>query len=189
MGKRAHPVLSGANRAIAALETVSMALAAAAMFAMMLIIVADVAARYLFKSPLPWSFDIISLYLMPAAFFLALSGTLHKEHHVNVDIVVNAVPPRVASTMKAIGAALALVVFLGIIYAAALRAWEAYATRAVTSGVIEWPTWVSAAFVVVGAGVLLLRGMFRAAAFTMAVITGAGDVPGVRPSAPVEDEH
>jgi len=188
MGKGAHPVLAGANRAIEAVETALMVVSGFALFAMMLIIVVDVAARYLFKSPLPWSFDIISLYLMPAAFFLALSGTLHKEHHVNVDIVVNAVPPRVASTMKVIGAALALVVFLGITYAAVLRAWEAYATRAVTSGVIEWPTWVSPAFVVVGAGVLLLRGMFRAAAFTMAVFTGAGDVPGMRPSAPIEEE-
>lgn len=188
MRKGPHPLLAAVNRAIAALETGSMALAAAAMLAMMLIIVTDVAARYIFKSPLPWSFDFISLYLMPAAFFLALSDTLHKEHHVNVDIVLNAMSLRVVYAMKGIGSALAIVLFVGMAYAAALRTWDAYTTADVTSGVIQWPTWVSTAFVVLGAGLLLLRGLFRAVAFTLATFARNGGIPGIKAKAYVEEE-
>ncbi len=187
MAASRYRVLEIANRALRALELLSMTVTAAGLFTIMAVIVADVAARYFFRSPLAWSFDLISLYLTPAIFFLALSDTLHKEHHVNVDIVFGHVGPRTADALRLIGSALAIVVFLGITYVAAIQTWEAYRSSAVTSGIIQWPTWVSSAFVVAGAGLLLLRLAFRTAAFGIAAFTGASEVPGI--SAPVHLEE
>ncbi len=165
-----------------------MTVTAAGLFTIMAVIVADVAARYFFKSPLPWSFDLISLYLTPAIFFLALSDTLHKEHHVNVDIVFGHVGSRTANALRFLGSALAIVVFLGVTYTAVIQTWQAYQSSAVTSGIIEWPTWVSSAFVVAGAGLLLLRLIFRTAAFGIAAFTGATQVPGVAPPVHLEED-
>jgi len=187
MAASPYRTLDLANRALRALELASMAVTAAGMFAIMAVIVADVAARYFFRAPLAWSFDLISLYLTPAIFFLALSDTLHREHHVNVDIIFGLVSQRSGHALRCIGSALAIVVFLGVSYVAVLRTWEAFQTKAVTSGIIEWPTWISSAFVVAGAGLLLARLVFRTAAFGIAAFTGAAQIPGI--TAPVHLEE
>jgi len=188
MAASGYRALAVANRALRALELLAMGVTAAGMFTIMAVIVADVAARYFFRSPLPWAFDLISLYLTPAIFFLALSDTLHREHHVNVDIVFGHVGPRGAHALRFAGSAIAVVVFLGITYVAVIQTWQAYKASAVTSGIIQWPTWVSSAFVVAGAGLLLLRLVFRTAAFGIAAYTGAADVPGVSPPVHLEED-
>ena len=183
-----YRALEMANRAIRVLEVGSMAVTAAGLFTIMAVIVADVAARYFFRSPLAWSFDLISLYLTPAIFFLALSDTLHREHHVNVDIVFGWVGPRSAHALRFIGSALAIVVFLGMSYVAVIHTREAFQASAVTSGIIEWPTWVSSAFVVAGAGLLLLRLVFRTVAFGIAAVTGAVQIPGIAAPMHLEED-
>lgn len=188
MSASRYRVLEISNRAIRALETLSMAVTAAGLFTIMAVIVADVAARYFFKSPLAWSFDLISLYLTPAIFFLALSDTLHKEHHVNVDIIFGWVSPRTANALRFVGSALAIVVFLGVTYAAVIHTRDAFQSSDVTSGIIQWPTWVSSAFVVAGAGLLLLRLVFRTAAFGLAALTGSTQVPGIAPPVHLEED-
>lgn len=154
----------------------------------MAVIVTDVAARYFFRSPLPWAFDLIQLYLAPAIFFLALSDALHKDHHVNVDIVFGFVGARGANVLRCVGSALVIVVFAGIAWAAVARTWEAYSSNAVTSGIIQWPTWVSSAFVVAGAGLLVLRLAFRTLAYGLAAMTGNTRVPGTVAPAHLEKD-
>lgn len=188
MAASSYRALEIANRAIRVLEVVSMAVTAAGLFTIMAVIVADVAARYLFKSPLAWSFDLISLYLTPAIFFLALSDTLHKEHHVNVDIIFGHVGPRSANALRFVGSALAIVVFLGVTYVAVIHTQDAFQASAVTSGIIEWPTWVSSAFVVAGAGLLLLRLVFRTVAFGIAAFTGSTQIPGIAAPLHLEED-
>lgn len=188
MAASPYRALEIANRAIRAFEVVSMGVTAAGLFTIMAVIVADVAARYFVKSPLAWSFDLISLYLTPAIFFLALSDTLHREHHVNVDIIFGLVTPRAANALRFIGSALAIVVFLGVTYAAVIHTRDAFQSSDVTSGIIEWPTWVGPAFVVAGAGLLLLRLLFRAAAFGIAAYTGSTEVPGIAVPAHLEED-
>lgn len=188
---RTGPAILGlrvANRALRALETLSMTVTAAGLFTIMAVIVTDVAARYLFRSPLPWAFDLIQLYLTPAIFFLALSDTLHKEHHVNVDIVFGFLGARGANVLRFMGSALVIVVFAGITWAAIGRMREAYVANAVTSGIIQWPTWVSSAFVVVGVGLLVLRIAFRTLAFGLAAATGNTGIPGTVAPAHLEKD-
>lgn len=156
-----------------------MAGAAVGLFVIMAVIVVDVAARYFFKAPLAWAFDVIGLYLMPAVFYFALSDTLHRNHHINVDIVFMNLPPRVQQGLSVVGSALALGVFALVAYAAGVRSWESLRANEVGSGVYPWPTWISIAFVAFGTAMIVLRLAFRLVAFAWAFATGASVVPGV----------
>ena len=65
------------------------------LFAMMLLTFADVLGRYVFLSPLPAAYEIISL-LMPAIIFCALPLTVLRETHVTVDLLDAFIPDAVA---------------------------------------------------------------------------------------------
>ena len=70
-------------------------IAAACLMAVMLIVFADVGARYLLSMPFSWSYEFIGMYLMPTLFYFALSSTLAAGHHVAVDLL----RPRMSRTV------------------------------------------------------------------------------------------
>ena len=57
--------------------------AAAFMFAIMIIVFSDVIMRYAFNKPFSWAYDLISLYLMAGIFFLVLSEAYASNTHVS----------------------------------------------------------------------------------------------------------
>ena len=57
-------------KALAAIEKVTSAIAAALMFAIMIIVFSDVVMRYVFNRPFSWAYDLISIYVMAGVFFL-----------------------------------------------------------------------------------------------------------------------
>ena len=75
--------------AIDGLDAALMAIGGGMLLLLMLLVVADVALRYLFNAPLAWSYEVVSSYLMPGLFFLAVSHTLKAHGHVAVDILHN----------------------------------------------------------------------------------------------------
>jgi len=146
-----------AERVIDRLERVSSAVAAVFLFAIMLIIVADVTLRYVFNSPLQWAFDAISMYLMVGVFFFSLSDTLAGNGHVNVDLLYQRAPRRVQRFADFIGCALTCAVFVGIVYRAAVATWESWTSGEVIAGNIAWPVWITHFVVAIGSGLLALR--------------------------------
>ena len=167
------------DRGLRHLEAVLMTIATLALFAIMLIIFADVAARYFFNAPFAWTYDLISLYLVVGAFFLALSDTLQKNRHVNVDIVFRHVSIWTGHTLYSVSYLLASVGLAGIAWEGALRTISAVQAGEVTSGVIAWPTWVGVACVALGVGLLVVRVAFRAIAHAIAAAMGNDQIPGV----------
>ena len=91
------------------LETAASTVAGLTVFLIMITVCVDVAGRYLFNSPLKWSYDFIQLYLMGVAFFFALSDTLRRNHHVNVDILYNRFGRRTQLFWTAVGWSLSAV--------------------------------------------------------------------------------
>lgn len=71
------------------------------LFAMMAITFVDVLGRYLFASPLPAAYEIISL-MMPALIFCALPLTVLREGHVTVDLLDAVIPGAVARVQAVI---------------------------------------------------------------------------------------
>lgn len=62
-------ILRTGERALQAVEKFGVGLAGLLMLAIMFVVVADVALRYLFNAPLSWSYELISVYLMVGLFF------------------------------------------------------------------------------------------------------------------------
>lgn len=170
--------LGAAHRLVSALETACGWGASACLFAIMIIVFADVALRYLLNSPLAWSYDLISLYLMVAVFFLALSVTQRDHHHVRVDILLARCPPRVRHAMELVGNALTAVVMFTIVVQGGAKAWGNWSSQAVVAGAIPWPTWLNAMLVPIGAGLLLVRLLVSMASRAMAIADGSATAVG-----------
>lgn len=161
-----------AQRWVARLEHAASTGAAAALFAIMLIVFADVALRYLFNAPLSWSYDLISIYLMGVAFFLALSETLRRNHHVAVDILYLRLSLRMRRVWKLLGWSLSCVLFTVILVLAVRTSWSRWAADNVVAGAIPWPMWVPAAIAALGLALLLARLTLGVLALGLALATG-----------------
>ena len=153
------------DRAIGALEDAAMVVVVAALFAVMAVTVADVVMRYGFNSPLPFAYDLITQYLLVAAFFLALSYTLRAGGHMNVDMLLVSIrSPRARAALRAAGDALAIVFFLALLHAGWVSAHDSWVRGDRLTGPLPWPVWISQAFVPLGVALLLLRLACRVAA-------------------------
>lgn len=127
------------------------------LLALMLIVTADVFSRYVIGSPFAWTYDLVSLYVMPAIFFLILSESFREDAQVRVDILRERLPPGVRAWADAVGNLGALIVFAAIAYAAFRRGSVAFVQGDVVAGPIPWPMWPSIMIVPVGAVMLVAR--------------------------------
>ncbi|MDZ7761959.1 MAG: TRAP transporter small permease subunit [Desulfovermiculus sp.] len=100
-------------------------------------LVYDAAARYLFNAPTKWSFDI-SYMLYAAIFLLAAAYTLQKDEHVRIELIYDKFPPRGRAFLDCFGY---LVFFFpamcALIYYGSLFAWESWMLRE-TSNLSMW---------------------------------------------------
>lgn len=146
------------------------------LFALMCVVVADVSMRYLFNSPLSWAFDVISNYLMPGLFFLAVSHTLKTHSHVAVDIVHNYVSPKTRYVFETICSVLAFPAFAICSWKAAGVTLVDFQTGATASSGLPIPTWTVSLFLPLGFGLLTVRlalnsiGYFLSLAMNRAVL-------------------
>lgn len=168
----AGTLLGRADRAVATVERIWRLAASAALAAIMLIVAADVLLRYAFNAPLSWAFDLISLYLMAALFFLALSDTLRHHGHVAVDIFQYRLSDRTRHLCQAVALAAAAGAFAVILLLGAGKAWDAWTAGDVLEGAVAWPTWIAAALVPLGVGLLLARLLLSAVAHALSALTG-----------------
>jgi len=160
------------ERYLARLELLCQWLTGILILAIMLIVFADVIGRYLFNQPLRWAYDLINLYLMAGLFFLALSFTYAAHAHVGVDILVQKMSSCGRRLAECLTCVTALPLFALISYAGATRAWTNWANGDAMSGLIAWPTWVGAALMAFGSGVLVLRLLLRLVGNVASVATG-----------------
>lgn len=154
--------MSRLGRGIGRIETLQIALASIAMAAIMLVVVADVLMRYVFSSPLIWSYDLISLYLMVTLFFFALSHTLEQHGHIAIDIFAPLIPRRLRHLFEGLGYAAVTVIVAAITWLSAERMVESFLAGELMASAVSWPTWVAQVPVVLGAGLLTLRCLYRA---------------------------
>lgn len=171
------------------LETIAMYGAGVGLAAMMLITVVDVLLRYALNAPLGFSQEVITHYLLPAAFFLALADTLREDGHIKITLVDRFVSTRARWLMSVVGHVLSAALFAVIAWhgiEATLDAWRAGNTY---PGYILWPTWISLILVPIGVVLLEARVLQRLATLiTQRKATNYGVVDSVEGSAdPVEE--
>lgn len=147
----------GASRVVAILEEAVSLASAVSIFAVMLIVCADVAMRYLFNDPISWAFDLISLYVMVAIFYLTLSPSYAGDHHIRIDILVRGASARRALWLRRVQILLIAPVFCVIAWLSYNESATAFVEGQVASGPIPWPRWPVNALVCLGSVLLVCR--------------------------------
>ncbi|MEO4000823.1 TRAP transporter small permease [Mesorhizobium sp. CAU 1732] len=160
------------SAALAVVERLLVVLSSVAMGAIMLIVVADVLMRYIFGTPLSWSYNLIGLYLMVAVFFLALSDTLQNHGHIAIDIFQHRIPHRARHLSLSLGYLLSTIVMALIGWQAWLRFKSAYVNDDRIAAIIPWPTWIAYFIVMVGCFVITLRCLYRVVGHAASGVTG-----------------
>lgn len=160
------------RRTLDAIDNVLMAIGGSMLFALMCVVVADVALRYLFNAPLQWSYQVISSYLMPGLFFMAVSHTLKSHAHVAVDIVHNYVSRRTRYVFELFCSAVATPVFALCAVVSARNTWKDFADAAISTSGLALPTWTVSVLLPVGFGMLTLRLALNTYGYAATVLTG-----------------
>jgi TRAP-type transport system small permease protein len=134
------PVSRTYGRALAALALAGCAV----LFAMMLVIVADVLLRNLPVPGLPrglaWSNEVSELMLYLTTVLVA-PWLLRQGQHIRVDILLQAIPPRLAWSLEWLGDVLGLGCCLFMAWYGARAAWASYADGALSIKTLVTPEW------------------------------------------------
>ncbi len=142
------------------------------LFALMMVVVADVSLRYIFNAPLSWSYDAISVFLLPGVFFYSISYTHSTHGHVSVDILHNYVSQRTRYVFEALTSAIAAPVFAFIAWIAAKSTWNDWVMgTSLTSG-LEVPTWTTSFLLPMGFGLLTVRSLLNLWGYLATLSTG-----------------
>ncbi|MBC7138197.1 MAG: TRAP transporter small permease [Defluviimonas sp.] len=149
--------LSRADRGIGGLERLAIIGSSLCILAIMVVVTLDVVMRYMFRAPLGWVYDLVSLYLMVGAFFLAVSETFRRGGHVAVDLFRHMLRPGIRRRVDAVAALMVLPVLLAMVVTGWQSTARALARDETITGVVAWPIWASYVFVPLGIGLLLLR--------------------------------
>jgi len=157
------------SRTIARLEGAMAHLSNIALFLIMIIVVIDVALRYIFNRPLDWAYDVIALYLMVSVFFFALSDTLHHHGHVSIDVLLKYIPKWIRHLGEAIGYTFCTFVFAIVTLQAWERLEESYRLDEVLASAYNWPTSIAFVPLVIGSAVLTLRLFYRAIGHALSI--------------------
>ena len=96
-------------------------LSLAGLVAMTLVTVVDVGGRYLFNRPLPGALELSEL-LMVFLVFGAFAVTELRNGHVDIDVVVNKMPPRARAFSETVAAVLSTAFWGAITWRTALHA-------------------------------------------------------------------
>jgi len=120
----------------------------AVMFAMMLVIVADVALRNIAIAGLPrgldWSNEVSELMLYLTTVLVA-PWLLRQGQHIRVDIVLTALPPRLAWYLEWVGDAIGLSCCLFMAWYGATATWASWQSGSLNIKTLVTPEWWSLA--------------------------------------------
>lgn len=171
-------LLAGAERWLRRIERMWLLIASASILLVMIIAVVDVGRRYLMNAPLSWAYDFISLYLMAGLFFLALSDTFRRNHHVRVDLLAARMSWQLRHGLEVMTLSLAIVVFLAIFWEGLRETTGSFMAGEVLATAIPWPTWAYKMFVPLGVALLILRLALNIAAIVAALALRRSDIAG-----------
>src|SRR6266404_6411583 len=139
------------------IDKIMQSISALAIIAVMAIVFADVVLRYWFKSPLPWSYDLISLYLMPGIFLFSLSWSYARGAHVRITLFIAQLSDGARNVVFALTTLAALIIFSSMVVAGVIQTYDAWAANELLALAIAWPTWVYQALIPIGIGALAIR--------------------------------
>lgn len=160
------------TRAIDVMDNVAVFIACVMLFALMALVVADVALRYLFNAPVAWSYEMISRILMPGLFFLAVAHTQRSHGHVAVDILHNYVSDHTRYILAAVSSVLATPVFGYIGWITGVDTMQQVQTGAVLSDGMGLPAWSTTFLMPIGFALLTIRCFLNSVGYLSTLASG-----------------
>lgn len=145
------------EKAIHWAEQVCMAVAVLAVIVMMLVTSWDAVARYVFRAPLPWAFQLITYYLLGTALYLAISATFTTGDHINIDLFRHFIPSRIRAVIDAAWSTLAALVFAAIAWGGTTTLLHAWERSEFLPGYFVWPAWLAYLPIAFGSALMALR--------------------------------
>jgi TRAP-type C4-dicarboxylate transport system permease small subunit len=135
-------------------------IAALILLAMVLTVTADIVLRNLTRGGISWANEVTeyALYLIT---LLAAPWLLRRGQHVRLDLVLTAVPPRVAWLLEAIGDVLGLFVCLVMLRYGAAMAFDSARLGAITIKNLVFPEWWLLAPLPITFALLAIEFVFR----------------------------
>lgn len=115
-------------------------LAAAQLCALVVLVVVDVAARYLRVFSLPWSLEAAE-YMLYAITFLGAPWVLREEGHIAIELVVERLAPGPRRAMRRVADALGAAVCLLLVGFSLAVTWRSYQSGVVVQKSFVFPEW------------------------------------------------
>nr|MBF0682049.1 TRAP transporter small permease [Pseudomonas sp.] len=142
-----------------------MSIAGLCVLAMMGITFVDVFMRYALHAPLPWTFDLVTQYLLIGSFFFAFSYALRTNENIVVDFFSRHLPTPLYCLLMSIGHAIIGVIFAYVVWLTAVDTYLAWENEEAFFGALVWPSWSAKIIVPLGAAALTIRLMHRSLAY------------------------
>ena len=127
------------------------------MFAMMMLLIADVIMRT-FGKPLLLMAEL-SVFVMMIVIYLGFPRCEEQHEHVRFEFLVNVLAPDARSKTRTAANLVAVAVIALLLYAVAKDAWSSYLTGSAIEGMTDIPIWPTKFIMVVGMVIFLLQGI------------------------------
>jgi C4-dicarboxylate transporter DctQ subunit len=128
---------------------------------MMLLIIYDVLARYLFRSPSSWIDDFVSLYLIIYVAIAPAAWILLKGDHVAVEVFVGMLKPGARRKMSMVTKILCLIYSLVLTWQGGLYTWRELSYGTIFPTAVYLPVWPAVAVIFIGGLLLCLASVMR----------------------------
>lgn len=158
------------DKVITSIESLLVIISSLAILAAMVLTTVDVVLRYGFNSPLGWSFDLISLYLLPAAYYLAFAYAMRAGAHLSVDFFKHLLPKCFSRWLYPLMLACASAFFVFVSWLLAEEALRSFMDNEVLFGPIAWLKWPTGAIIAVSLFTFSIR--LALSAYQKAVLEG-----------------
>jgi len=136
------------------LTRLCLAIAGVALLFIVAINGANVAARYLFRAPFPWSEELM-LFLMILAVFAGAIAVTWRNLHIRIDTYIERAPPTVRVAAMAIGTAVSIAA-IAVVTHASVRIVVLLYELEQRSDALRAPSWIPQSFVPIGLGMIAL---------------------------------
>lgn len=114
--------------------------AALILFAMVIVVTADIALRNLTRTGFAWSNEV-SEYALYMITLLTAPWLLRRGQHVRIDIVLTIVPPRLAWMMEAAADLLGIAVCLVLTHSGLTMVYQSWQLGSITIKNLVFPEW------------------------------------------------
>ncbi|WP_038200240.1 TRAP transporter small permease [Xenophilus azovorans] len=158
-------MLASFEKGLSAIDWLLSRLAALLVLAVMLMIACDVGGRYFFSHPLPWVYDVVSIYVINIVVYFMVSEVLRTQTHIELDLQVRFLPPRAWGVLQAVAWVAAAAVLVLTTWVVGQSMAESFGKGEVHPGLYEWPVWIEKATITLGLGLLTLRILARLARY------------------------